>query len=900
MKSSIVILFGFTAFVHATTENYRVTWTTPSIDSLDSMPLSGRMGAGANVWVQDGSIWLYLAHSGAFDERGRLLKLGCMRITPADVELGKEGFIQQLDPATGTISITQGDFKASLLFAGETLFFQSEQAQAKPMEVSFATWRDQDKGGLKLDMFRETDMKGDQVSADESGFVWFHRNADHGGDVMAMAEGRGIERSAVLDATTRRVSGGAVAVAGGISQPVESAVQWQFWDGKAWTGKTQPRKSQVITMRLDGEIDGEPAKWKSEAKAALDPAFQKSAKAAELKRWDEFWNRSHIHINHQSQDPGYLIGRNYQLFRYMLAANRDGELPLFFNGGIFTTDNKPGRITGNNNDELPISQGGPSTPDFRRWMFCYFMSQNQRWLGWPNLANGDADLLSPSVRFYRDRSPAAFSRAKRQGAEGAVYVEPLDIWGLCSGDVGPRPDGLTGAEHLTYHFSMGLEHAWMTLQAHDALGIDISRDMPWILGIVHFYDSFYRKETKARTGKELGEDGKLVIYPGNGLEYAGDATNPVDAVCGLHALTEGLLRYSKLSATDRSRIEGIQKTLPPVPLGKRQGHLTVLPAKTYNKSHNAWEPIEHYAAWPYRRVGITRPDTIQILRDTWDTIPEARARLCKQDYSWMANVTNMATMAAPIQAKERAIYKMSNTAAPQARFPAFFGPGHDWLPDFNWGGAGMTGIQEMLLAPEPGPQGKLHLFGGWPAEWDVNFKLHAPGKTIVEASLKGGKLVSLKVTPSSREKDIVNWLGKHPEWKPFTPPVSLGQGKPITASSQFIEPGYDAKLANDGDPKTRWASDFAARSGSLEIDLGEEKEIGSILVSEIEWKETREFTIEVKQGDAWKEVARGTTIGADKDIAISPVKARAVRLNVLQAANAININEFQLFPPSEN
>ncbi len=900
MKSSIVILFGFTASVHAGIENYRVAWTTPSIDSLDSMPLSGRMGAGANVWVQDGSIWLYLAHSGAFDERGRLLKLGCMRITPADVDLGKEGFIQQLDPATGTISITQGDFKASLWFGGETLFFQSEQAQEKPMEVSFATWRDRDKGGLKLDMFRETDMKGDQVSADESGFVWFHRNADHGGDVMAMAEGRGIERSAVLDATTRRVSGGAVAVAGGISKPVESAVQWQFWDGKAWTGKTQPRKSQVITMRLDGEIDGEPAKWKSEAKAALDPVFLKSAKAAELKRWDEFWNRSHIHINRQSQDPGYLIGQNYQLFRYMLAANRDGELPLFFNGGIFTTDNKPGRITGNNNDELPISQGGPSTPDFRRWMFCYFMSQNQRWLGWPNLANGDADLLSPSVRFYRDRSPGAFSRAKRQGAEGAVYVEPLDIWGLCSGDVGPRPDGLTGAEHLTYHFSMGLEHAWMTLQALDALGIDISKDMPWILGIVHFYDSFYRKETKARTGKELGDDGKLIIYPGNGLEYAGDATNPVDAVSGLHALTEGLLRYSKLSATDRNRIEGIRKTLPPVPLGKRQGHLAVLPAKTYNKSHNSWEPIEHYAGWPYRRVGITRPDTIQLLRDTWDTIPEARARLCKQDYSWMANVTNMATMAAPIQAKERAIYKMANTAAPQARFPAFFGPGHDWLPDFNWGGAGMTGIQEMLLAPEPGVKGKLHLFGGWPAEWDVDFKLHAPGKTIVEASLKSGKLVSLKVTPSSREKDIVNWLGKHPEWKPFTPPVSLAQGKPITASSQFIEPGYDAKLANDGDPKTRWASDFAARSGSLEIDLGEEKEIGSILISEIEWKETREFTIEVKQGDAWKEVARGTTIGADKDIAISPVKARAVRLNVLQAANAININEFQLFPPSEN
>jgi hypothetical protein len=324
----------------------------------------------------------------------------------------------------------------------------------------------------------------------------------------------------------------------------------------------------------------------------------------------------------------------------------------------------------------------------------------------------------------------------------------------------------------------------------------------------------------------------------------------------------------------------------------------VLPAKAYTRSYNKWEPIEHYAAWPYRRIGITRPDTIQLARDTWDTIPEDRARLCKQDYSWMANVANMAALASPEKASERAIYKMANTAAPQARFPAFFGPGHDWLPDFNWGGAGMTGIQEMLLAPEPGPNGKLHLFGGWPAEWDVDFKLHAPGRTLVEASLKDGKLASLKVTPAGREKDIVNWLGRQPEWLPFTPPVSLGQGKPIAASSQFHEPGYDARLANDGNPGTRWASDYAARSGWLEIDLGEEKEIGSIFVSEVEWPETREFAIEVKQGGKWQEIARGTTIGRDKEIPVTPVKARHVRLNVKQAARAVNINEFQIFPPA--
>jgi len=53
-------------------KSYNVVWETPSKDALESMPLSGRSGAGANVWVQDGSIWLYLAHNGAYDEQGRL------------------------------------------------------------------------------------------------------------------------------------------------------------------------------------------------------------------------------------------------------------------------------------------------------------------------------------------------------------------------------------------------------------------------------------------------------------------------------------------------------------------------------------------------------------------------------------------------------------------------------------------------------------------------------------------------------------------------------------------------------------------------------------------------------------------------------------------------------------
>ncbi len=78
--------------------SYNVVWDSPSPDAWESMPLSGRLGAGANVWVQDGSLWLYLAHNEAYDEDGRLLKLGCLRVTPENGSLmDPASFKQELD-----------------------------------------------------------------------------------------------------------------------------------------------------------------------------------------------------------------------------------------------------------------------------------------------------------------------------------------------------------------------------------------------------------------------------------------------------------------------------------------------------------------------------------------------------------------------------------------------------------------------------------------------------------------------------------------------------------------------------------------------------------------------------------------------------------------------------------
>ena len=86
------------------------------------------------------------------------------------------------------------------------------------------------------------------------------------------------------------------------------------------------------------------------------------------------------------------------------------------------------------------------------------------------------------------------------------------------------------------------------------------------------------------------------------------------------------------------------------------------------------------------------------------------------------------------------------------RFPTWWGPGHDWVPDHNWGGSGMIGLQEMLMQTD---HNTIHLFPAWPKDWDVSFKLHAPYNTIIEGELKEGKIISLQTFPKHREKDII-------------------------------------------------------------------------------------------------------------------------------------------------
>ena len=134
--------------------------------------------------------------------------------------------------------------------------------------------------------------------------------------------------------------------------------------------------------------------------------------------WDEFWERSHICLqpsSAQPEDPVWQVGRNYQLFRYMLGCNRAGEYPTKFNGGLFIYD--PGYVREDLADE---------SADFRMWGGGSHTAQNQRLVYWPMLKSGDFDLMPPQFEYYRRGLPGAEARTRLYwGHEGCSFTEQL-------------------------------------------------------------------------------------------------------------------------------------------------------------------------------------------------------------------------------------------------------------------------------------------------------------------------------------------------------------------------------------------------------------------------------------------------------------------------------------------
>ena len=88
----------------------------------------------------------------------------------------------------------------------------------------------------------------------------------------------------------------------------------------------------------------------------------------------------------------------------------------------------------------------------------------------------------------------------------------------------------------------------------------------------------------------------------------------------------------------------------------------------------------------------------------------------------------------------------------ESRFPAFWGPNFDWIPDQDHGGNLLMTLQFMLLQPD---QENMRILPAWPKEWDVHFKLHGPCNTIVECKYERGEIKQLEITPQEHKNNVL-------------------------------------------------------------------------------------------------------------------------------------------------
>lgn len=133
---------------------------------------------------------------------------------------------------------------------------------------------------------------------------------------------------------------------------------------------------------------------------------------------------------------------------------------------------------------------------------------------------------------------------------------------------------------------------------------------------------------------------------------------------------------------------------------------------------------------------------------------------------------------------------------------------------------------------------------------------------------------------------------------PIRPSGSLALGKQVTASNVFgNQAQHAAAKACDDDPETRWATDAGTHSAWLEVDLGEPRTFDRVKICERDWNRVRRFELQVREGDAWRAIFEGTTIGAGFIRHFDPVTARHVRLEILEATEGPTIWEFHLYPP---
>jgi len=775
-RIKIYLLFLHIAIASANAQvpaDYNIVWTTQSKNSSESIPCGGG-DIGMNVWVENGDLLIYVARSGSFNEDNALMKAGRIRIKLSPNPFNGKTFKQELHLQEGYVTIdgqnngTKATVKIWADVFSPVVHIDVNANKKIKVEAAYESWRYQDRiikarenfaNSWKWAAPKNNVYKKDIIDYNGNEVLFYHHNSDETiFDATVAQQGMDSVKDQLYNPLRRLAFGGSFSgnnfSPAGTYQSTYVDTDFKGWNLKSKSSSKQHSLKLYLYTRQVEDIETWKRSLDSLEKVAADikTTYEKSQQW-----WQQFWSRSFIIINADSGSKEWRVGRNYQLFRYMLACNAHGIWPTKFNGGLLTVD------------PVYTDTSNKLTPDYRNWGGGLHTAQNQRLVYFPMIKSGDWDMIQAQFDFYLRILNNAELRSKVYwNHDGACFTEQMENYGLPDyaeyGQKRPADfdKGLEYNAWLEYIWDTVLEFCLMMLEEERYTGNDISNKIPFIESCLHFFDEHYQYLAKQRGAKALDENGKLILYPGSGAETYKMAYNSTSTIAALRTVATETLSWMDENFVKRSdagaathRVDSINSKreqyvsaflsrLPTINFQSFNGHPAIAPAKLWERVNNTESP-QLYPVFPWHIYGVGKPG-LDIALNTWNydtNVIKFRSHLgWKQDNIWAAD------LGLTVEAWRLTSMKLENSGR---RFPAFWGPGFDWVPDHNWGGSGMIGLQEMLLQVDGR---RILLFPAWQKNIDVHFKLHAPYNTTVEANWKDGKLLMLKVWPEERKKDV--------------------------------------------------------------------------------------------------------------------------------------------------
>lgn len=743
-------------------DNYNVKWTSQSENASASMPCGGG-DIGLNVWVEKGEVLFYISRSGAFDENNVFPKFGRIRIKVSPNPFDGGVFSQELKLRDGYVLIEGKknglDVKLKIWVDVFTPVVHVSSESNRPIKITsvFESWRTQNLQwtnpaqtwaslGFRDAPFKAT-IYADTIRQAQNSILFYHQNRDSTlFDATVKQQGLDSIKNKLWNPLKNLTFGGKI-VGENLKFTGNTFGRYANTDFKGWKLESvKASKNHEIKILLHIQQTGSIDDWEKELDAIEKRSSLNTTSdfLATVKWWNNFWNRSFIHINSGKADTSsveWKLARNYQLFRYQLGCNAYGKYPTKFNGGLFTVDPS---FTDKN---LPF------TPDHRNWGGGTFTAQNQRLVYYPMFKSGDFDMLPSQLNFYLQALNNAELRTQFYwGHKGASFTEQLEQFGLplATSYGWNRPlnfqKGLEYNYWLEYLWDTQLEFCFMMLDLQKYTAQDISQYIPFVESCLTFFEAHYEWEALSRGRQALDGEGKLILYPGSGAETYKMAYNSTSTIAGLKAVLTKLIELPESYLTSEKRAHWIKmlEKIPAISFREKNGFKTIAPAWTWARINNQEIP-QLYPVFPFGLYGVGLPD-LDIAVNTWKYGTDVPIQ--KNYISWHQDAIFCARLGLTDEAAQITMKKLADA---NRRFPTFWGPGHDWVPDHNWGGSGMVGLQEMLMQTV---DKAIYLFPAWPKAWDVDFKLHAPYNTVVEGVLKDGKIQSINVTPASRMQDL--------------------------------------------------------------------------------------------------------------------------------------------------